>query len=180
MPARRPPLTALALAGSLFVGLLGGCVGTEVPGQARPSPATATATAAQTEPAEDGGPLFGLPPCQDPPAAAADAGVEGLDLPEGAIVTNVVRGDPLVTVTGYIPQTPVRVRQFYQRRDDLDILEIEDEIFEAETLFGNGTHRNYVKAQAVCRQGSNFLAVVAPEVDAKGLPEPAGSPTPAP
>ncbi len=141
---------------------------------------SAPASAAATESQEDGGPLLGLPPCQAPPEAMADVDVdvEGLDWPDGAIVTNVQPGDPLVTVTGYIATTPVRVRQYYQGRDDLEIMEIEDEIFEAEALFDNGTHRNYIKAQAVCREGTRLLGVVAPDVDAKGLPAPQGSPQP--
>jgi len=123
---------------------------------------SAPASAAAAESQEDGGPLLGLPPCQAPPEAMAD----------------VQPGDPLVTVTGYIATTPVRVRQYYQGRDDLEIMEIEDEIFEAEALFDNGTHRNYIKAQAVCREGTRLLGVVAPDVDAKGLPAPQGSPQP--
>jgi len=91
----------------------------------------------------------------------ADVDVEGPDWPEGAIVTNVQPGDPLVTVTGYIATTPVGVRQVlpgpqrpgdHDRRRDL----------RGGGLFDNGTHRNYVKAQAVCREGTQLFGVVAP------------------
>ncbi len=112
--------------------------GARVPSQSDgPSEGGATGSPAATESREDGGPLLGLPPCQAPPEAMADVDVEGLDWPEGAIVTNVQPGDPLVTVTGYIATTPVGVRQYYQGRSDLEIM-IEDEIFEAEACSTTG------------------------------------------
>lgn len=67
----------------------------------------------------------------------------------------------------------------YAERDDLEIFFIEDEIYESEAMVGNGTHRTYVKATAVCDRGSRLLLVVAPELDAAGLPVPAQA-TPAP
>jgi hypothetical protein len=58
------------------------------------------------------GPLIAFPPCSEPRTAALDAEVQGLDLPEGAVVTGVERADPLVTVTGYVGLTPVRIRKY--------------------------------------------------------------------
>lgn len=88
-------------------------------------------------------------------------------LPPGSVVTEVSRGDRLVTVKGYVALTPVRVRQYYQSQTQLEFFEIEDEVAEAEAFFANATHRNYVKVTATCAEGSRITAVVAPEVKKK-------------
>ena len=75
--------------------------------------ACTTAPAAQT--GAEGGPLTSLPACSEPAAGTAER-VEGLDLPHGAIVQTVQRGDPLVTVIGYVAKTPVQVRRYYATR----------------------------------------------------------------
>ncbi len=137
------------------------------------SAATAGCSGADAVPADEGGPLTALPACEAPPSPEVSEAVPGIELPDGAVVQSVERGDPLVTVQGYVPTTPVEVRRYYQQTD-LEILLIEDEILEAEALVSNGTHRTYVKARAVCAEGSSLLAVVAPELDAQGLPVPTG------
>lgn len=129
-------------------------------------------------PQDEGGPLTGLPPCdQVPPAAAVpgDSEVPGLLVPPGTVLTDVRRQGPLTTVKAYVGLQPVLVRRFYQEAPGLEIFEIEDEIFEAEVLFADGkAHRNYVKATARCREGSTLLVVVAPEVGGPVLPSPSG------
>ncbi len=126
-------------------------------------------------------PLAALPPCEEPPAGSGQE-VEGVELPQEAIVGEVTEQPPLVTVRGYSPRTPVQIRRDYAERDDLEVFFIEDEIYESEAMVGNGTHRTYVKATAVCDRGSRLLMVVAPELDASGLPVPAqaspGAPSP--
>lgn len=123
-------------------------------------------------------PLAALPPCEDPPAGSGEE-VAGIELPEDAVVTEVTEGQPLTTVLGYSSRTPVQIRRDYAERDDLEIFFIEDEIYESEALLGNGTHRTYMKARAVCDRGSRLLLVVAPELDAAGLPVPTqATPTP--
>lgn len=132
-------------------------------------------TAAPPDPrAAEGGPISSLPPCDQEVAPAVDEQVDGLDLPDEALLQTVERGDPLVTVTGYVPWTPVQVRQYYGDAEDLEILTLEDEIYEAEVLFSLDGRRTYLRALATCDQGSNLLAVVAPTLDADGLPVPAG------
>ncbi len=123
-------------------------------------------------PVEEGGPLTALPTC--PPAPEGiDADVPGLVLPEGAVVTEVQDQGPLVSVRGYVGQTPVQVRRFYQQAEGLELFEIEDEIYEAEALFAGAKFRSYVKAQAQCQQGSLLLVFVGPG-DSGDLPSVGG------
>ena len=66
---------------------------------------------------------------------------------------------------------------------DITVLLSENEVYEAELLVTNGKHRTFLKATATCAKGSQVLAVVAPEIAAKGLPVPqraTATPTPAP
>lgn len=118
------------------------------------------------------GPLEALPDCDAPPAPDGEA-PEGLLLPDDAVIQNVTPQGPVVNVTAYVPMTPVQFQQVYEDLD-VDILISENEIYEAELLVSNGTHRNFLKAAALCKEGSSVLAVVAPEVDAEGLPVPQG------
>lgn len=151
--------------------LLGACGGA-----AEPAPSGRPATAASPTV----GVLEAFSECPSPPAGI-DTDVEGLTLPEGSVVTKVTPQKPLVNVNAYVPMTPVEFENAFQGLEGVTILFSENEIFEAELLISNGSHRNFYKATATCRQGSTVLAVVAPEVDAKGLPLPAGATaTPAP
>ena len=126
-------------------------------------------------PSDDGSPLTALPPCEPPPTAAASAtDVPGLVLPAGVIITETSAATAqLVQVRGYIATTPIRVRQFYEREPDLTIFEIEDEIFESEVLVERGAHRTYMKANAVCSDGSSILAMVGP-AGTGAVPTPSG------
>ena len=125
------------------------------------------------------GPLQALPPCEAPPEGTGEV-VKGLIAPEGIIVTDVRVQKPLTNVTAYIEQTPVQFEAIYTKMPDITILSSENEIFEAEMLISDGKYRNYFKAAAACNQGSQLLIVIAPEIAAKDLPTPAGSPSPAP
>jgi hypothetical protein len=122
-------------------------------------------------------PLTALPPCESPPPPADAEPPAGLAFPEGAYIVQVTPQDPLVNVVGWVPMTPIQVRMDYEAREDLHLILNEDEVFEAELLVSDGTHRTYLKANAACDRGSNLLAVVAPEVDADGLPVPSGGGT---
>jgi len=117
--------------------------------------------------------ISGLPPCESEPPAAEDTEVPGLVVPDGAVVTTVTPQDPLTRVDGYVAMTPVEVRAYYQQLDDLQIILIEDEVYEAEVLLSDGEYRSYVKALAQCAQASRFLVVVAPEGEGVTLPAPA-------
>lgn len=90
------------------------------------------------------------------------------------IITGTREATPLlIEVHGYIATTPIRVRQFYEREPDLTILDLEDEIVEAEVLVERGAHRTYMKANAVCSDGSTILAMVGPS-GTGAIPTPSG------
>lgn len=128
-------------------------------------------------PAAASGAARPLPPCPSPPAGAQPP-PEGLVVPDGTVVTDVTRNGPLLTVRGFVPLVPVDVRRFYERRDDLDILSLEDEGFEAEALFGSEDGRAYVKVKIICADGSTLLAVLGSAGAGDSVPTPAGSPAP--
>lgn len=123
-------------------------------------------------------PLTALGPCRVEPPSPDPTAVEGLVLPPAAIVSRVREDGALTSVEGYIPRTPVEVRAFYQEHPTLEVVQIEDEVFESESLVSDGTNRLFVKAQAVCERGSVFVAFVAPEAGGAEVPAPAGSPPP--
>lgn len=181
---RRPRRPSLPAALCLLV--LMACSGTAGPAAA-PSPASATAggptlPAALASPGDIDPallrPLRGLGPCDVHPNAIELEPTPGLVLPPGAVVTERSDDGPLTTVRGYVPLTPVQVRVLYQRDPDVEIVQGEDEIRESETLLDSGEHRLFVKAQAVCEQGSVFLAVLAPRAAQDDVPAPAGGGAP--
>lgn len=108
-------------------------------------------------------PLEGLGPCENDPPEAVDADVEGLVLPEGARVTSVGPDGPVVQVEGWVPMTPVQVRAEMVTRDDLTVISVEDEVWESESLVSADGHRTFLKAQAICRTQSIFVALVSAE-----------------
>lgn len=96
-------------------------------------------------------------------------------LPPNSVISGVTRQDPLVTVMAFVPMTPVQIEAAYPAMDGITVLVTENEIYEAELLISNGAHRNFLKATATCSTGSQVMVVVAPEVDADGLPLPQGA-----
>lgn len=151
-----------AAAAVCAVALLAGCGGTERAGDVP----------------DLSGPLDALPECGPAPEPADVTPPEGLALPEDAVLTGVSTQGPVSQVTAYLPMTPVQTRLYYEGRDDLEQIQLEDEVFEAEVLVSDGSHRTFVKARAVCSQGSEAIAVVAAETAAGDVPAPAGSPAP--
>lgn len=139
------------------------------------SPAPAPTQAAPSN--DPMAPLTALPACASAPPTAAAEPVDGLVLPVGSVVVKVEEQDPLTTVTAFTPFTPAQFEATYGDMPELTVLLTENEVFEAELLISNGEHRNFLKATATCSTGSNVLAVVAPEVDAEGLPLPQGAAT---
>lgn len=79
-------------------------------------------------------------------------------------------------VRGYVDEVPLDLREAYESDEGLEILVIEDEGLEVETLVTDGAYRTFFKANAVCATGSTFIAVVAPEVEASLVPTPTGPP----
>lgn len=125
-------------------------------------------------------PLEGLGPCQDldpQPAVTPDGPVPGLVLPGDAVVTVVTATGPLVQVQGLVTRTPIQLRVWYQEESGLEVITVEDEVWESEALVSDGEWRLYVKAQALCATESAFVAFVGPEEAASALPVPSGAAT---
>lgn len=128
------------------------------------SPATA-GTDAAGNPIEAGdvrpiGALTELDDCPPPPSAT-DADVPtALVLPAATIVTAVQEIDPVVSVEGYVPLTPSQFRRFYENVAGYELLQREDEGFDAEVLVTDGGTRVFLEVLAVCAQGSRFVAVL--------------------
>jgi hypothetical protein len=119
------------------------------------------------------GMLANLPSCDRVPldeGAEVAAEVTGLVLPDGARVTSTVQQGALTTVEATIRLTPLDVRAHYQSRDDVDLLSAEDEIFESEVLLRAQQRRMYLRATALCADGTALTAVVGPDSDDAGLP----------
>lgn len=129
---------------------------------------------AVTSPGPTDGPLPGLPRCGPPPSPRGGQ-VAGLVLPPGTVVTDVAQTGPNTSVQGYLEQTPVQVRQFYEQLAGIDLISLEDEGFEAEALYDRGPARVYVKARAICGEGSRLFAVVGSTTSPQQVPTPAGS-----
>jgi hypothetical protein len=140
--------------------------------------AGACAPSGEIAQAGDTGPLTMLPPCDPPPAPINGSDVAGLVVPDGSVITEVTPQTPITSVQGYVEMTPVQIRLHYAERDDIELLALEDEVFEAEVLLRSGAQRMYLKALARCDEGSSLLAIVAPDGDAEGLPIPDGTPDP--
>jgi hypothetical protein len=122
-----------------------------------------------------GGPLAGGPsgavptatalpdrPCPPPPVRI-DEQVEGLVLPEGGYLTEVVRQGPLVQVRGWVERTPLELRAEYEQRTDVEVLTLEDEVVEVETLVTDGEHRTFLRGTALCATASALDGLVAVE-----------------
>jgi hypothetical protein len=101
------------------------------------------------------GPLTALGDCGPLPEPAADVAVPaGAVLPDGAVVTSATPQDPLVTLTAEVHATPVEIRVAFEARDDVELIVVEDEVWESEILLSDGTHRTYLRSSAICATGS--------------------------
>ena len=156
MKSQRRPLLRRGLVAVVASFVVVGCGGDATTGSSPTTGATGP-----VRPVEKGGPLVDLPQCEPPPEAV-ETDVAGLVLPDGAIITDVEDQGELVSVRAYIEQTPIQVRQFYADAPGLELYEIEDEVYEAEVLFGGLEYRSYVKAQAQCERGSVLFVFVGP------------------
>ena len=123
------------------------------------------------------GPLPGYPPCEGFVPEEDGKRVKGVILPDSAVITRVVRDGASRTATGFVPLRPIQVREYYEASAGVEVLQIEDEIIEAEALVTDGEFRMYIKATAVCDSGSEFEALFAPEQASADLPTPGGLPS---
>lgn len=120
-----------------------------------------------------------LPICQEQPSPPPLPDIPGLTLPDEAAVFSTQELGPVTQAEGVVDMTPVDVRAYYEGREDLQLLSVEDERVEAEILVTDGTHRMFVKAQILCATASNFTATVGTEEDSGAVPvPPAGTPGP--
>jgi hypothetical protein len=154
-----------AAAAVVLLGVTAGCGGGEESGPEATAPVPSPTS---TLPAAKGGPLTDLPECSAPPEPAEGAEAEVV-LPDDTVVTGVEDLGELLSVRGYVALTPIQVREFYEAAPELQVYVAEDEVYEAEVLFGADDNRVYVKAQAQCRQGSLLSLFEGPE-DGEGLP----------
>jgi hypothetical protein len=118
--------------------------------------------------------LANLPSCDRVPldeAPEVDADVTGLVLPDDARLTSVLEQGSLTSVDGTIRMTPLDLRADYENRSDLDVVRIEDEIFETEVLIRADGRRMYLRATALCADGTALTAVVGPDSEDADLPE---------
>lgn len=159
-----------AAAVAVLLALVAGCGGGGAPnGGPSGGPAAGVPSATSTMPAAKGGPLTDLPECSAAPAPVDEEPAADLVLPEGTVLTGVEDIGELVSVRAYVALTPIQVRQFYGAAPGLETYALEDEVYEAEILYGAGDSRVFVRAQAQCRQGSVLSVFVGPE-DGEGLP----------
>lgn len=117
-----------------------------------------------------------LPICEEQPSPPPPPEVPGLTLPDEATVFSTQELGPVTQAEGVVEMTPVDVRAYYEGREDLELLNVEDERVEAEILVSDGTYRMFVKAQILCATASNFTATVGTEANSQAVPVPAGSP----
>lgn len=118
--------------------------------------------------------LGNLPSCDRVPldeGGEVSADVAGLVLPDGAWVTSVLEQESLVSVEGVVRMTPLDVRADYESRTDVELLRVEDEIFETEVLLRADGRRMYLRATALCADGTSLTAVIGPDSEDAGLPE---------
>lgn len=116
-----------------------------------------------------------FPACPPLPTAIPFAPVEGMVVPDGTVVIDVVVTGPITAATGFVDLTPLQVRDLFADREDVEVVHLEDEGFEAEVLVDRAGIRTFVKASIRCRTGSVVAAVVADGADAGALPIPAGT-----
>ncbi|MER7459842.1 hypothetical protein [Micromonospora sp. NPDC126480] len=118
--------------------------------------------------------LANLPSCDRVPLdqePEVDAAVPGLVLPDGARVTSVVEQGALTSVAATVRMSPLDVRAHYEQRTDIELLRVEDEIFETEVLARTQDRRMYLRAGALCSDGATLTVMVGPDSDDAGLPE---------
>ncbi len=118
--------------------------------------------------------LANLPSCDRVPLdqePEVSADVPGLVLPDGARVTGVIEQGVLTTVEATVRMSPLDVRAHYEQRTDINLLRVEDEIFETEVLARAQDRRMYLRAGALCADATTLTVMVGPDSEDAGLPE---------
>lgn len=166
-------VAALTL-GALVTAACGDGTASAPPVEALPTP-LATPSLVEIAP-ELLGTLPMLGPCPEVTDPEIGETVDGIDLPETGFFASVTEQGGLLRVQGYVELTPILFQLHFRENPDLEILTVENEIQESETLYSDGIQRVYLKAAAICELGSSFIAVVAPEGEAEAVPTPTGPP----
>ena len=110
--------------------------------------------------------------CDPLPESIPFEPVEGMATLDGVAVTDVSETGPITSVTGLVDQTPVDIRDAFVDRDDVELVYLEDEGYEAEILLDTGDWRTFIKATIRCRTGSVIAFIVAPDEESQALPVP--------
>ncbi len=160
MPLAR---SSVAVATLLMLGACttGAPAAVEGPPTVRPAGSPAPNATVSVDPAHLE-PLAVLPECEPAPAPTTAAAPDVVALPADSVVTSWEETGPLTQVSAYVALAPPQILAFYQQQG-LEILHIENEVFDAEVLVSDGRRRVIVNAQAVCRDGSTLIATVMPE-----------------
>lgn len=93
-------------------------------------------------------------------------------VPDGFVLLELSEVGPLVSARGLLDATPVDVRDAFIEREDVSVVYLEDEGFEAEVLVDSGDWRTYIKASVRCRTGSVVQMILGPDDEAATLPVP--------
>lgn len=141
------------LAAGGLVAACGGGDGTDQADQGTPAPPPGASPQLQA-----------LPDCKPPPAPAPGTSAPpGIVLPASVVIAAVEPQAGLTKVSGYVPLTPGAMLLEITKRAGVRVITSEDEVFEAEALLTDGATRTFVKARALCKDGSELVALVAPE-----------------
>ncbi len=110
--------------------------------------------------------------CEPLPDGIDETPPADMVLPDGMVITELSEVGPLVSATGFIDATPIDLRDAFVQRDDVEVVHLEDEGFEAEILIDGGSSRTYIKASIRCRTGSVVQVLLGPDDEAQALPVP--------
>lgn len=136
---------------------------------ASPSPAGPTGIGPTTT---DVGLYDDFPECDPLPDPGPSAPPGEMVVPDGMVVTEVTESGPLTTAAGLVAATPLELRDAFAARDDVELVYLEDEGYEAEILVDSGEWRTFVKATIRCRTGSVVGLILAPDEAVDSLPVP--------
>lgn len=110
--------------------------------------------------------------CDPLPDGVDEAPPAEMVLPDGMVITDLTEVGPLISATGFVDATPIDLRDAFVERDDVEVVHLEDEGFEAEILIDGGSTRTYIKASIRCRTGSVVQVLLGPDDEAQALPVP--------
>lgn len=114
----------------------------------------------------------GFVDCDPLPEPIEEAPPAEMVVPEGMVITRLSEVGPLISADGFIDATPIDLRDDFSSRDDVELVYLEDEGFEAELLVDSGAWRTFIRASIRCRTGSIIQVLLGPGEQADALPVP--------